>query len=249
VAGKHLTQYLSQLMSHTSMYFHFDTSTKIATDVKQKHCFVARDYRSAKKNVTIQNYTLPDGRLLQIEDEQFECAEILFNPLHVKHHLHKSKKSKYRKRSLSGQSTNEIRKFKKLKKTKFELGQENVNNKFKLDESLIRCVNNIDDDELEQEMYSNIYCVGASTKLPNFCHRLENQVQYSLMHKISIANPLDIQKNINVKLVGNPALSAWLGAQIIASQESFYKESWITLEEYHEYGQNIFDRKCTHQDL
>lgn len=213
IAGRDITEHLSQLMAHSSMYFHLDVSSTIAKSVKEKHCSIARDIQYANSGMC--SYLLPDGRSLKIADERFKCAEILFNPTHVKR----------KKRKKGG--------------------------RYKLDQNVIACINSIDDDDLEKEMYANIYCCGGTANMNNFCYRLQTQMQNSLVRRISIASPKDIQKTIKVRLVSQPSLSAWFGSQMIigANDGMLFYEKWITSEDYHEYGCNILQRKCTHQDL
>jgi actin-related protein len=59
-----------------------------ASYVKEKKCFVSNDYQhnlnefnkpeNAKKHQS--EFQLPDGSMLQINDETFKAAEILFKP-------------------------------------------------------------------------------------------------------------------------------------------------------------------------
>ena len=175
-----------------------------------------RDFRLAKNNLIKRNYTLPDGRSLEIKDEQYEAPELIFCPSDPKHTKRKGPRAKSSKKSLHS--------------------------------ILINCVNKIDDDDVEKNMYANIYCCGGSVKLNNFTARLQSELTQSLSRRMSIVSPQHIRKGVIVKSVNEPQLSAWYGCKIISSMSSF-DNKWITADEYNEYGPNILLKKCTHQDL
>eukprot|EP00484_Ammonia_sp_Unknown_P007872 CAMPEP_0197080244 /NCGR_PEP_ID=MMETSP1384-20130603/214031_1 /TAXON_ID=29189 /ORGANISM="Ammonia sp." /LENGTH=633 /DNA_ID=CAMNT_0042519127 /DNA_START=12 /DNA_END=1911 /DNA_ORIENTATION=- len=99
-AGKDITNYLSTLMRHSSMYFHLDTGFRIANKIKHEHCYVAREWMHAKNNLIKKHYTLPDGRSLQIADEMYEAPEIIFCPTDPKHTKRKGPRAKSSKKSL-----------------------------------------------------------------------------------------------------------------------------------------------------
>lgn len=113
---------------------------------------------------------------------------------------------------------------------------------------LINCVNKIDDDDVEKDMYANIYCCGGSVKIKNFAARLQSELTNALSRKVSIVSPQHIRKGVIVKNVDKPQFSAWFGCKMISLMDIF-NDKWITAEEYNEYGANILEKKCTHQDL
>jgi len=223
IGGKDITEYLSQLMSHESMYFHLDTSYRIATTIKEKYCYVARDFKSENNISQPQIFTLPDGRQISINKERYEATELLFNP-HDPLHQRNDPRNKQKNNNAA------------------------MHKQKALDHAVISCVNQLDDDDVEKDMYSNVICCGGTSKLQNFGSRLQREVTNLLSRKMSVISPEQMNAKIKVKMARDPQLSAWMGCQMISNQSNF-DNCWITNEEYHEYGPNILQRKCTHQDL
>lgn len=89
VAGGELTDYLTKMLNASAGY-EFGTSSErdIVREIKEKLCFVARDpVREARdnnvRNTLRKQYTLPDGQVITVNNERFQCAEVLFNPFLV----------------------------------------------------------------------------------------------------------------------------------------------------------------------
>lgn len=86
VAGGELTDYLTKLLNENTGYEFVSSSERdIARDIKEKLCFVARDPARELQDNTAGNtlkkkYTLPDGQVLSVNNERFQCAEALFDP-------------------------------------------------------------------------------------------------------------------------------------------------------------------------
>jgi actin-related protein 2 len=65
--------------------FFLVTSFQTVQEIKEKFAYVALDIAKERKlaeetTVLVQKYTLPDGRVIKVGHERFECAEALFNP-------------------------------------------------------------------------------------------------------------------------------------------------------------------------
>jgi actin, other eukaryote len=61
---------------------------EIMRDIKEKLCFVSKDYeedlkKSYNSSEFEKNYELPDSRIITIGNERFRCCEYLFKPLEM----------------------------------------------------------------------------------------------------------------------------------------------------------------------
>ena len=85
LAGRDLTDYMMKLLLEVGCSFSSSAEREIARDIKEKVSYVALDFdaelktfqESATKDV---QYTLPDGNIVNVGNQQFRCAELLFNP-------------------------------------------------------------------------------------------------------------------------------------------------------------------------
>ncbi|KAL3738493.1 hypothetical protein ACJRO7_019943 [Eucalyptus globulus] len=86
LAGQDVTEYLTRLlMGILSQRGYISNPTeeqKIIRDVKENHTCVALDHEQelATSSSTVKEYRLPDGQVITIGNERFQCAQIMFNP-------------------------------------------------------------------------------------------------------------------------------------------------------------------------
>ena len=85
IAGRHITNYLTNLLQIKGYPFNSITDFELIRELKEKYCFVSCDIASDRQldhETTYYNsYTiLPDGREILISNEKFEAPEILFQP-------------------------------------------------------------------------------------------------------------------------------------------------------------------------
>ena len=92
------------------------------------------------------------------------------------------------------------------------------------------------DMDIRRDLYNNIVLSGGTTMTK--C--LEKRLEYEL----NIMNPQKINANL-VKIIApkERKYSVWMGGSILCSLESF-ENTWITRDEYNEYGNKIIHKKC-----
>ncbi|XP_032661669.2 actin-like protein 9 [Chelonoidis abingdonii] len=82
IAGSHLTSFLLQLLRDTGHVFN-ERMMHIVEDIKHKFCYVAADFESEcnlPKKEYMVDFQLPDGQIISLGKERFQCPERLFNP-------------------------------------------------------------------------------------------------------------------------------------------------------------------------
>lgn len=85
VAGRHITNYFIKLLLLRGYAFNRTADFETVRQIKEKVCYVACDIDSERRlaeqtTCIMENYTLPDGRVIKIGRERFEAPEALFNP-------------------------------------------------------------------------------------------------------------------------------------------------------------------------
>jgi len=85
VAGRDVTRYLIKLLLMRGYAFNRTADFETVRQIKEKLAYVSYDLDLDKRlaedtTVLVENYTLPDGRVIKVGSERFEAAECLFQP-------------------------------------------------------------------------------------------------------------------------------------------------------------------------
>lgn len=79
VAGRQLTQYLSQLMRKKGYTFGTHVEMELINRVKEDLCYVRNPMHSDEPVRGQENFYLPDGQPIPIDSQRYECPEALFD--------------------------------------------------------------------------------------------------------------------------------------------------------------------------
>ncbi|XP_063003353.1 actin-like protein 9 [Elgaria multicarinata webbii] len=82
IAGVNMTSFLMDLLKDTGHYCD-ERMFSVVDDIKQKCCYVALDFENEwnrPKREYMVDYQLPDGQVITLGKERFQCPEMLFNP-------------------------------------------------------------------------------------------------------------------------------------------------------------------------
>lgn len=85
VAGRDVTKYLIKLLLLRGYAFNRTADFETVREIKEKLCYTGYDLELETKlaqetTVLVENYTLPDGRVIRVGSERFEAPEALFQP-------------------------------------------------------------------------------------------------------------------------------------------------------------------------
>ncbi|KAL7713283.1 actin [Entamoeba marina] len=83
--GMEITDYLLKLLRFNGVWFESTCDYENIYKMKKKCCYIAVDYdeeviKSINSSVLCMDYTLPDGSLIKLNNERFQCAEGMFDP-------------------------------------------------------------------------------------------------------------------------------------------------------------------------
>ncbi|XP_029431233.1 actin-3-like [Rhinatrema bivittatum] len=79
IAGETLTRHLRELLSLSGKTFLIHEKS-LVRKIKEKTCYVALDYQKELQRDQYLDYQLPDGQVLSLAKERFQCPETLFQP-------------------------------------------------------------------------------------------------------------------------------------------------------------------------
>ncbi|XP_032992761.1 actin-like protein 9 [Lacerta agilis] len=82
IAGANMTSFLMDLLRNMGHYFD-ERMWDVIDDMKQKCCYVAFDFETEwnrPKRDYVADYQLPDGQIISLGKERFQCTEMLFSP-------------------------------------------------------------------------------------------------------------------------------------------------------------------------
>ncbi|RPB13985.1 Actin/actin-like protein [Morchella conica CCBAS932] len=85
VAGRDVTRQLISLLLRRGYAFNRTADFETVRQMKEKLCYVSYDLELDNKlaeetTVLVENYTLPDGRVIRVGSERFEAPECMFQP-------------------------------------------------------------------------------------------------------------------------------------------------------------------------
>lgn len=85
LGGKDITEYMARIITERGYSFTITAEKEIVRDIKEKLSYVALDYNKElelcnKSKEKEESYELPDGQIIQIQNERFRSAEVLFQP-------------------------------------------------------------------------------------------------------------------------------------------------------------------------
>jgi len=85
VAGRDVTRQLIKLLLRRGYAFNRTADFETVRQIKEKLCYVSYDLELDNKlaedtTVLVENFTLPDGRVIKVGQELFEAPECLFQP-------------------------------------------------------------------------------------------------------------------------------------------------------------------------
>ena len=81
LAGSDITDYLVKLLTERGFSLTTVEQREVIRTLKEKICYVALDLnQEVRKLLPRSKYKLPDGQVISIGNEQFQCPEALFQP-------------------------------------------------------------------------------------------------------------------------------------------------------------------------
>ena len=216
IAGAAMNEHLCTLLNQKGYGFSTRTEKALVNQVKESLCFV-KEYGCApgEESVTAgaavdEGFSLPDGQHIPMEDERFQCTEVMFN------------------HGLLGPSY--------VPKTKVfdETGAEYQPKIDKGVSWMVYSSINNSEQSLRRALYDNVVLAGGSTLFPGMRNRVQAEVTqlYRDMHPGEGLIP------INIHEMASRQHATWLGGCML-SQIAMFPHLSVTRAEYHENGPSI----------
>eukprot|EP01084_Bolivina_argentea_P175434 303814_1 len=223
ISGSDITEYLMKLLNkneNISYSFESFSGKQIVKDIKEKLSYVTTDNLCNEKQ-----YELPDGTIINIGSERFECTEILFDP------------------SLIGKTCNGIAKtlYDSIVACDVDIHRDLMTNIVLSGGNTM--FNGIDirlDKEFVKIMGSGLTLINGYVR-QNYNGKLLYEDIVDLVSKYSNSKKLEGPTKIIVP--PERKYSAWIGGSILSSLSTF-QDMWITKDEYSSSGPGIVHRKC-----
>ncbi|ORD97409.1 ACT [Hepatospora eriocheir] len=80
LAGRVITKNLETLLHEVGLDFVTSAESEIAREIKEKICYVAKNFNEESKKNDDVEYQLPDGSKFKIGSQRFRAPEVLFTP-------------------------------------------------------------------------------------------------------------------------------------------------------------------------
>jgi actin beta/gamma 1 len=80
IGGRHLTDYLMQILGEQGLHFSTSAERHAIRDMKEKVCYVALDFEQEMKLPPPKSYELPSGQSITLDKERVRAPEVLFKP-------------------------------------------------------------------------------------------------------------------------------------------------------------------------
>jgi actin-related protein len=214
VAGEALTQHLASLLEAKGYGFSTPLECDLVNHVKETQCFV----RQPNEEVSLPPpdvFHLPDGQPIGIDEERYQCAEVLFDFAKLG--------PEYSPKSVVYTDAGDVFEPPNTPKGISWLAYAAINN----------CEPN-----LRSDLYSSIVLAGGSTLFRGTQRRAQAEVVqlYRDMHPNEAVIPISVAE------VSCRQYSAWVGASML-SMITMFPHLVVTRQEYQEHGARIIHSK------
>jgi actin-related protein 6 len=224
VGGKHLTNYLTELLAIHEISLKDDPW--IANEVKEATCFVTDDFNRDMER-TWRGHKMDPSIVLDCQlPDYVNNFKVIVQPYEVRDQFSKNKSSIMTVGNERFQVPEII--FRPTDVGMVEPG---------LPELIVQCISLLPEG-LRPLMLGNIMVVGGNAKISGFLAKLEKELRQLA--------PADYP----VKIISSedPITSTWLGGARLASDQDLLKERLVTREQYLEHGPNWLMKKFNGQD-